>query len=71
MTWPVAGEILHRDSVGSEAVVRPGQLNLMTAGHGVSHSEFSLGTRPLLHALQLWVALPDGVRRRRAPGSSR
>ena len=34
VTWPVAGEILHRDSVGSEAVVRPGQLNLMTAGHG-------------------------------------
>ena len=61
VTWPVAGEILHRDSVGSEAVVRPGQLNLMTAGHGVSHSEFSLGAEPLLHAVQLWVALPDGV----------
>jgi redox-sensitive bicupin YhaK (pirin superfamily) len=62
VTWPVAGEILHRDSVGSEAVVRPGQLNLMTAGHGVSHSEFSLGAEPLLHAVQLWVALPDAAR---------
>jgi redox-sensitive bicupin YhaK (pirin superfamily) len=61
VTWPVAGGILHRDSVGSEAVVRPGQLTLMTAGRGVSHSEFSLGTAPLLHAVQLWVALPDGV----------
>ena len=61
VTWPITGTILHRDSVGSEVVVRPGQLNLMTAGHGVSHSEFSLGTEPLLHAVQLWVALPDGV----------
>lgn len=61
VTWPIAGEILHRDSVGSEALVRPGQLNLMTAGRGVSHSEFSLGSAPLLHAAQLWVALPDGV----------
>jgi quercetin 2,3-dioxygenase len=61
VTWPVSGEILHRDSVGSEAVLRPGQLNLMTAGHGVSHSEFSLGAAPLLHAVQLWVALPDGA----------
>ena len=61
VTWPVAGEILHRDSVGSEVVVRPGQLNLMTAGRGISHSEFSLGSEPLLHAAQLWVALPDGV----------
>ncbi|NUU17745.1 pirin family protein [Cellulomonas humilata] len=61
VTWPVAGQILHRDSVGSEVVVRPGQLNLMTAGRGVSHSEFSLGEQPLLHAVQLWVALPDGL----------
>src|SRR3954453_22168696 len=66
VTWPVAGEILHRDSVGSEAVVRPGQLNLMTAGRGVSHSEFSLGETPLLHAAQLWVALPDGAAQRPA-----
>ncbi|WP_426595764.1 pirin family protein [Cellulomonas sp. McL0617] len=61
VTWPVAGEILHRDSVGSEAVVRPGQLNLMTAGRGVAHSEFSLGSEPLIHAAQLWVALPEGA----------
>ena len=71
VTWPVAGEILHRDSVGSEAVVRPGQLNLMTAGHGVSHSEFSLGSRA---AAARGAAVGRAARRRgrRAPpGSSR
>jgi redox-sensitive bicupin YhaK (pirin superfamily) len=58
VTWPLAGEIHHRDSLGSDVVVRPGQLNLMTAGHGVSHSEISLGTGRLLRGVQLWIALP-------------
>ncbi|WP_257571097.1 pirin family protein [Streptomyces sp. NP160] len=58
VTWPLSGEIHHRDSVGSDVVVRPGELNLMTAGRGVSHSEFSLGEQPLQHAVQLWVVLP-------------
>jgi hypothetical protein len=58
VTWPLIGEIRHRDSIGSDVVLRPGQLNLMTAGAGVAHSEFSLGERPMLDALQLWVALP-------------
>jgi redox-sensitive bicupin YhaK (pirin superfamily) len=58
VTWPLTGEIRHRDSIGSDVVLRPGQLNLMTAGAGVVHSEFSLGEQPLLDALQLWVALP-------------
>ena len=58
VTWPLVGEILHRDSVGSDVVVRPGELNLMTAGRGVSHSEDSLGEQPLMHAVQLWVVLP-------------
>lgn len=57
VTWPLVGEIRHRDSLGTDAVVRPGQLNLMTAGRGVSHSEFSLSSGPL-QGLQLWVALP-------------
>ncbi|NKQ54623.1 pirin family protein [Amycolatopsis sp. K13G38] len=60
VTWPFAGEIRHRDTLGSDVIVRPGQLNLMTAGEGVAHSEFSLGDEPLLDALQLWVALPAG-----------
>jgi quercetin 2,3-dioxygenase len=57
VTWPLAGEIHHRDSLGSDVLVRPGQLNLMTAGRGVSHSEFSASSA-ILHGLQLWVALP-------------
>ncbi|MEV4393192.1 pirin family protein [Nonomuraea sp. NPDC049607] len=61
VTWLVAGEVLHRDSVGSLRRVRPGQLNLMTAGRGISHSEESPGTT--LHGVQLWVALPDAHRR--------
>jgi redox-sensitive bicupin YhaK (pirin superfamily) len=41
VTWPFAGEVEHRDSVGSVQVLRPGELNLMTAGRGISHSEIS------------------------------
>ncbi len=58
VTWPLGGLIRHRDSLGSDVVLRPGQLNLMTSGRGVVHSEFSLEGADLLHALQLWVALP-------------
>lgn len=58
VTWPLAGEIRHRDSIGSDVLVQPGRLNLMTAGRGVAHSEFSVGEEPLLDALQLWLALP-------------
>jgi quercetin 2,3-dioxygenase len=57
VTWPMAGEIRHRDSLGTDVVVRPGQLNLMTAGHGVSHSELSVSSG-VLQGLQLWIALP-------------
>lgn len=69
VTWPLAGHIHHRDSVGSDVVVRPGELNIMTAGHGVSHSEFAVlppagEELPLQRGLQLWVALPDGDRHR-------
>jgi redox-sensitive bicupin YhaK (pirin superfamily) len=56
VTWPLAGEIHHRDSMGNDVLVRPGQLNLMTGGHGVAHSEISVDS--VLHGLQLWVALP-------------
>lgn len=57
-TWMLAGEILHRDSLGSEQVIRPGELNLMTAGHGITHTEESLADSRELHAAQLWIALP-------------
>jgi redox-sensitive bicupin YhaK (pirin superfamily) len=60
-TWTIAGEILHRDSLGSEQVISPGAVNLMTSGHGISHSEESLPDS-VLHGVQLWIALPDAVR---------
>ena len=63
VTWVVAGELLHLDSLGSEQVIRPGQLNLMTAGHGVAHAEEDPGRAKALHAVQLWVAQPEATRR--------
>jgi redox-sensitive bicupin YhaK (pirin superfamily) len=63
VTWLVAGEILHRDSLGSEQLIRPGQLNLMTAGGGVSHAEEGTSTyRGEVHGVQLWVAQPEATR---------
>ena len=62
LTYLFEGEILHRDSLGTEQVIRPGALNWMTAGHGIVHSERSPAAAraagPALHGLQLWVALP-------------
>ena len=62
VSWLFAGEIEHRDSAGSSALVRPGELNLMTAGSGISHSERSTPATALLHGVQLWVALPAHAR---------
>ncbi|KNY05399.1 pirin family protein [Microbacterium sp. GCS4] len=63
VTWPLVGEIRHRDSLGSDADLRRGQLNLMTAGNGISHSEYSIGEGPVpLDALQFWVVLPESAR---------
>ncbi len=63
VTWLLTGNVLHRDSLGSEQMIRPGQLNLMTAGRGIAHSEESPVPRdPQLHGLQLWVALPAEAR---------
>ena len=58
------GEIMHRDSLGSAVAIHPGDVNLMTAGRGIVHSERTApdhragGER--LHGLQLWVAMPAG-----------
>jgi redox-sensitive bicupin YhaK (pirin superfamily) len=62
VSWLFEGEVEHRDSVGSHALVRPGELNLMTAGHGISHSEHSTPATTVLHGAQLWLALPDAWR---------
>ncbi|MGY0021330.1 pirin family protein [Streptomyces sp. cg35] len=59
VSWLFSGEIEHRDSLGSHAMVRPGELNLMTSGHGISHSEVSTPATTVLHGVQLWVALPE------------
>ena len=63
VSWLFSGLILHRDSLGSRQLIRPGELNLMTAGRGIAHSEESAAGRPpVLHGLQLWVALPEAQR---------
>jgi redox-sensitive bicupin YhaK (pirin superfamily) len=62
VSWLFAGEIEHRDSLGVRAVVRPGEVNLMTAGHGIAHSEVSTPGTTTLHGVQLWLALPDHAR---------
>ncbi|WP_311931740.1 pirin family protein [Microbispora sp. H11081] len=63
VTWLAEGEILHRDSLGNVQPIVPGQLNLMTAAHGIAHSEQSPPERPPgMHGLQLWVALPEDAR---------
>jgi redox-sensitive bicupin YhaK (pirin superfamily) len=62
VSWLFTGEIEHRDSAGHHALVRPGELNLMTAGSGISHSERSTRSASVLHGVQLWVALPDRAR---------
>jgi quercetin 2,3-dioxygenase len=59
VTWLFAGEVLHRDSLGSRQRIRAGELNLMTAGRGIAHSEESRGAAAeALGGLQLWTALP-------------
>ena len=64
VTWLFEGAIDHRDSLGSFATIRPGQVNLMTAGSGIVHSERSPQTEradgPRLYGMQTWLALPDG-----------
>ncbi|MHC5904285.1 pirin family protein [Streptomyces sp. S6] len=59
VSWLFSGEIEHRDSLGSHAMVRPGEMNLMTSGYGICHSEVSTPATTILHGVQLWVALPD------------
>lgn len=61
-TWMLEGEVWHQDSLGSRQLIRPKQVNLMTAGtgnqHGISHTEQTPEGMKDLHAVQLWIALP-------------
>ncbi|QIO04576.1 pirin family protein [Acinetobacter shaoyimingii] len=58
-TWMIEGTMMHNDSLGSKQLIRPRQVNLMTAGRGISHTEVAPDTETHMHAAQLWIALPD------------
>lgn len=60
VTWLLRGEAVHTDSLGTEQLIRSGQLNLMTSGHGVAHAE--LGLEPGVLGLQMWIAQPEETR---------
>lgn len=60
VTWLLEGEALHSDSLGTEQMIRPGQLNLMYAGHGIAHAE--LAAQPPFHGVQMWLAQPEATR---------
>ena len=62
VSWLFDGAITHRDSIGSHALVRPGDVDIMVAGSGITHSEFSTNDTTILHGVQLWYALPDRTR---------
>lgn len=62
VSWLFEGHVDHIDSAGNWATVRPGWVNLMNAGTGITHSEFSSEDTSTLHGLQLWYALPDHSR---------
>ncbi len=61
VSWLFSGQVEHRDSLGTVATVRPGEVNLMTAGRGISHSEVSTPDTSVLHGAQLWVVLPAAL----------
>jgi len=58
LTWILAGAIEHRDTTGGSGVIRPGELQHMTAGRGVMHSEFNPSSKDPAHLLQIWI-LPE------------
>lgn len=62
VSWLYTGKIDHVDSAGNHAVVRPGEMNLMVAGRGITHQEFSTPDTTVLHGAQLWYALPEATR---------
>lgn len=60
LTWLLEGEAVHTDSLGTEQIIRPGQVNLMTAGHGIAHAE--LAAKPPFRGVQMWLAQPEATR---------
>ncbi|SDG16931.1 hypothetical protein SAMN05216241_10687 [Limimonas halophila] len=62
VTWMLEGAVRHRDSLGNDEIIRPGTLNLMTAGRGIAHAEAAVPGEHRLNAVQLWIALPEAAR---------
>jgi hypothetical protein len=63
VTWLLEGEVVHTDSLGNEQPIRPGQLNLMTAGNGIAHAEDGrLQSSGRMNGVQFWVAQPETTR---------
>jgi redox-sensitive bicupin YhaK (pirin superfamily) len=63
LTWILDGALEHRDSMGTGAVIRPGELQHMTAGSGILHSEFNPSPKDPTHLLQIWI-MPDRENRK-------
>lgn len=61
-TWMIDGTVNHDDNLGSKQLIRPKQVNIMTAGRGISHTEVAPATETKMHTAQLWIALPDEAR---------
>ncbi len=65
LTYLFEGSVMHKDSLGTEVEIKPGQVNWMTAGKGIAHSErtpeYLRHTDKMLHGLQIWVALPKDL----------
>jgi redox-sensitive bicupin YhaK (pirin superfamily) len=76
LTWVLDGELEHRDSLGSGGVIRPGDLQRMTAGTGIRHSEANPSSKDPVHLLQIWIVpekngLPPSYEQRNFPASER
>lgn len=65
LTFLFEGSVMHKDSLGTEVEIKPGQVNWMTAGKGIVHSErtpqYLRGTEKKMHGLQIWIALPKNL----------